>query len=103
MKKQRIYKYPIATVPSIVAGEIFEAKVKFPKGAQFLSCQRQRSERDMLCMWAIVDPDEEEIEEKTFVIYGTGWTIMHDLNKMHHVCTLNIDDVFIYHVFLLDD
>lgn len=43
--------------------------LSMPVGARILSCGTQGSD---LCVWALVNPDEPKIEERTIMIYGTG-------------------------------
>lgn len=71
--------------------------VSMPQGARVLSVQMQR---DTPVFWALLDDDEEqETEEREFVIYATG----HDIPKEHrleYVGTFQIrDGIFVWHLF----
>lgn len=57
-----IYKY---TIKDLVG----EQTLFLPKGAQILSVQFQK---DILCMWAIVNLNEAEREERVIEIVETG-------------------------------
>lgn len=57
---KRLYKYDIAV------SDVCE--VAMPVGAEILSLQ---SQRDAICLWAIVDPDAPK-QVCRFRVYGTG-------------------------------
>lgn len=65
---KRVYKYPIEICE--------EVKVMMPKGARVLSVQVQNG---MPCLWAAVDSNEMDLEERLFHIVGTGLPIQHDV------------------------
>jgi hypothetical protein len=46
-----------------------QGKILMPKGAEILTVQTQN---EIPCIWAVVNPDADK-EERTFVIYGTGF------------------------------
>lgn len=56
-----IYKYQLAVVS--------EQQIVMPLGAKILSVQAQR---DTMCIWAMINPREEETQERTFFVEGTG-------------------------------
>jgi hypothetical protein len=84
----RIYKYPISVNDEIV--------IKMPKDAKVLTVQMQKSEP---CIWALVDPDKEEIERR-FYLYGTGMTVTHSESYIGTFQMLNGGLVF--HLFELN-
>ncbi len=80
-----IYKYPIKLVD--------EQAVKMPRGASILHVALQR---DILCLWALVQPDQPP-EERTIIIVGTG----HDADDLgRHIGTMQVaNGDFVWHVF----
>ena len=68
--------------------------VIMPPGALILTAQMQK---DKLCIWALVDP-EEIPEVRKLYVYGTGHPIDDKLDRMFHVATVQ-DGVYVWHVF----
>jgi len=62
----KIFKYYIETTD--------ETTISLPKGARILTAQVHPVSNGIY-IWALVDPDEEEIEDRTIQIYGTGHSI----------------------------
>lgn len=58
---KRIYKYTLDIDD--------EQNISMPYHAEILTVQNQHGS---LCLWAIVDDEEQGIEERRFAIYGTG-------------------------------
>jgi hypothetical protein len=63
-----IYKYTLPVGDNVA--------VSLPVGAGILSVHEQR---EQICMWALVDPNEKETEIRQFRIAGTGHDITEDL------------------------
>ena len=76
-----VYKYPIYK------------KVFLPKSAQIVKVGKD--DNDRCCIWAIVDPTEQETEEKYFVIAATGdfW----DEDRAKYIGTY-FDNGYVWHV-----
>ena len=66
-----IYKYQLVTVSDLVAGDNFY-EVEMPVGARVINIDIQR---ETVCLWAIVDPEEMEKETRKFYSVGTGWVM----------------------------
>ena len=65
-----------------------------PRGAEVLTVQMQR---EVLCVWAVVDPDAEK-EQRKFIVYGTGHE--YDSIKGEYVGTVQIHGGdLVWHVF----
>lgn len=60
MNNTVIWKYTLDTTDT--------QKIKMPFGAQILTVQ---SQKDNVCLWALVDPSEQD-EEKIIETHGTG-------------------------------
>lgn len=67
--------------------------VMMPEGAQILTAQYQ--DDDVLCLWALVDPDAERVQRKIWV-YDTGWELPD--NPGTWIATVQRDS-FVWHVF----
>jgi hypothetical protein len=70
--------------------------VLLPKGAKPLSVQVQGNDR--VRMWCLIDPNEEEHEERIFRIAGTGYGIK-DENLIYIGAFQLYDGRFVGHVF----
>lgn len=66
--------------------------IRMPKGAEVLSVQDQMGH---LCLWAIVDPDEE-MEDRHFRIFGTGHPIVYPTGDF--IGTVQ-QGQFVWHIF----
>ena len=84
-----IWKYGLKMVDS--------QEINMPEGAEILTVQTQF---DMPCIWALVDP-KAKIEQRFFVIYGTGHDIYFDMGvKRKYIGTFQImKGAGIYHLF----
>lgn len=82
-----IYKYTIDPIHLVVP---------MPKGAMVISAHSQHNK---MCVWAIVDPEETELEDITFVILGTG--INFDMtDNLRFIDTLYLDNGYlVFHIF----
>ena len=72
--------------------------IEMPLGSHILTVQSQKGN---LCIWALVDPDETETEERTIEIYTTGRMITYtdELHKQY-IGTVQLDSGdFIAHIF----
>ena len=58
----RIYKYPLII-------DVRPQTLSLPLGAQVLEVHEQA---DSVCIWALVDENEELLKEYTFLVVGTG-------------------------------
>lgn len=57
-------------------------------------------QNDDLCMWAIVDENEEDQEERFFEMYGTGHDINTPIMQLNHLKTfLSKGGMFVFHLF----
>ncbi len=71
--------------------------VQMRKGAEILDIQIQKTTFLGLYVWALVDTEIEEKEERYFLIYGTGQKIDESL-KLKYITTLQLDGA-VWHVF----
>lgn len=70
----KIFKYRLH-IWEVVASSPLRLDVAMPKGARILSVQTQMqgsSQRDDICIWALVDTDEQESVPRHFVVAMTG-------------------------------
>ena len=87
-----IYKYnlsfPIDTIQ----------EVEMPYGAQIISAKNQK---EQICIWAIIDEEEERHEYRKFEICGTG-TPIESKKEMKFIDTVLMSQgTFVFHVFEL--
>ncbi len=84
---EKIFKYPVATMPEFV--------IAMPRNAKILTVQNQYGNP---MLWALVNP-EAETEQRKFRVFGTGHTIK-DLNGAEYIATYQLNDgTFIGHLF----
>ena len=97
---KRIYKYVLDTALDVVEAPKFPYTMELPKGTAILSCGLQNKEN--ICVWAKVDPNQTEMVEVEFYIIGTGWPIPDNIdNGLQYIGTVMIsDDLYVYHVFV---
>ena len=81
----KIFKYPIGDDYSIM-----------PVGAQILSAQEQGG---ILTLWAIVDDDVLEHEQRRIIVLGTGFDVPHYLSKDNFISTVQAHDGLVWHIF----
>ena len=68
---KKVYKYPI---------EITDFQViEIPVGSKLLSAQMQR---DTLCLWALVDPEQKTLCRQGIIIAGTGHPVHEDTYRL---------------------
>jgi hypothetical protein len=72
--------------------------VIMPKGASILCVQIQYVTP---CVWALVDPEEEEGEEHHFEMFGTGFNIREKAGiKRKYIGTIQIPNTgLVFHLF----
>jgi hypothetical protein len=99
MTKQ-IWKFPLTkdtgshTPTYIPAGIV---PLMLPAGAEILTVQAQG---EVGTIWAMVDPQESEKEERKFEIIGTGQDIEPTTDTRKYIGTYqNLGGSFIWHVF----
>lgn len=95
-----IYKYVLDTAWNVVGAPKMPYTMELPKGATILSCGLQNKEN--ICVWAKVDPNQTEMVEVEFYIFGTGWPIPEEIdNGLQFIGTVMISDgLYVYHVFI---
>jgi hypothetical protein len=95
-----IYKYVLDTAWNVVGSPKIPYTMELPKGAIILSCGLQNKEN--ICVWAKVDPNQTEMVEVEFYIFGTGWPIPDEVdNGLQFIGTVMISDgLYVYHVFI---
>ena len=76
--KQTVYKYPLRITDI--------QKVSLPKGAKILCIKNQK---EVICLWALVNPDETEFEDAVLRCVGTGHPIEEPIEEY-------IDSVLVY-------
>ncbi len=75
-----------------------EQKIRIDSEAIVLDVQVQYS---AITLWALVDPDPQDIDEITVYVFETGEPIQQDISNLKYLGTLQFDDgMFIYHVFM---
>jgi hypothetical protein len=73
--------------------------VSMPKGAEILSAQEQHGE---VCIWALVNPEEHWMIERTILIIGTGNPIDDDIDLEDYFFVGTVQcprSVIVWHVF----
>lgn len=84
--KNIVYKY----VLEFSSAQILE----LPRCAQIIHCAFQD---EPICLWALVDPSEQQKIERTFYIVGTG-QVLPDNEVLKHIATLTRGG-FVWHIF----
>lgn len=67
--------------------------VSMPVGSIILSIQVQKG---VICLWAMVDKEETEKEDRYFRIYGTGEEVTQSEGRF--LATVQLDH-FVFHIF----
>jgi hypothetical protein len=80
-----VWKYPLSNRPAHII-------IYMPKGAFLLDVMDQVG---VITLWAQVDRDEQEMEQREFVIIGTGWDVPD--NGIYHG-TVQISP-YVWHVY----
>ena len=88
-----IYKYPIKEIKS-------QFRIDISKGAKILTVQIQRG---MPMIWAIIDTDQGETEDRIFRIIGTGHDIdLEDKEFLDYIGTFQMaEGNLVWHLFEL--
>ena len=91
MSSQVIHKFPLLVQA--------EQTINICTGAWILDFQVQNG---VPTIWAMVDPNQTEMVEVEFYIFGIGWPISDDIyNSLRFIGTYMISDgMFVYHVFM---
>lgn len=97
---KNVYKYVLDTAWNVVRAPKIPYTMELPKGATILSCGLQNKEN--ICVWAKVDPNQTEMVEVEFYIFCTGWSIPDEIdNGLQFIGTVMISDgLYVYHVFI---
>lgn len=88
--EQTIWKYELETTD--------EQTIKIPYGGQIISIQIQNGKP---CMWVLVHPKNEHIQDRNLEIYGTGHPVKDiEGTQLYHRGTYKlIDKGLVFHVF----
>lgn len=81
-----VYKYPLKVED--------EQELNLPFGAVVLSANFQG---EALCIWALVDMDEDFVKKQIIYIHGTGHPIIEENSRF--INTVFIDSL-VFHVFV---
>lgn len=88
---RKIWKYPLNTVD--------EQIVRLPKGAILLTVA---TIHDNVCMYALVDPNEQVCEPRIIRLYGTGHELKEDDTTVSHRylgSCITMGGALVWHVF----
>ena len=80
-----IYKYPLTSQ---------DCTLHLPKDSEILTIKLQNENPTL---WALVNPNTSELEERHICIVGTGWQVE---DNMKYITTY-MDGYFVWHVFEL--
>lgn len=61
----KIYKY-------ILKDNTDRQRISLPVGSKILTAQVQK---DSVCLWCAINPNEKRVEERIIIIFGTGYDI----------------------------
>jgi hypothetical protein len=81
-----IHKYPLISQ---------DCTLTLPAGAEILTVKLQNEKPTL---WAVVNPNTSEVEERHICIIGTGWQVE---DNMEYITTY-LDGYFVWHVFELN-
>lgn len=82
-----IWKYPLPIIDNV--------EISLPKDSKILCVKTQKND---LCLWALVNPDENETESVKLRIAGTGHPIEEE-NLEYIDTVLMYEDNFVIHIF----
>lgn len=86
---QTIYKYPLEVAD--------QQTISLPKKSKILTVQNQKG---IPCLWALVDPNELEFEERIILTYGTGHKIEFSEDDISYIETYQLaGGDLVFHVF----
>lgn len=70
--------------------------ISMPKDSELLTIQLQHGEKQL---WALVDPNQKELEDRHFLIFGTGHEIKL-LNNIKYIATVQeMGGGLVWHIF----
>ena len=82
-----VFKYPLGLGGTTI----------LHKGAEILSMQVQHG---IPCVWALVDPDEKDVDKKSITVFGTGHPIDDNLILEKFIGTFQLNEgKLVFHVF----
>ena len=84
----KIYKYPLEITD--------KQSVSMIANAEVLCVQMQTGTP---CIWAMVDNDQTEKENRTFFTYGTGYDIPNDAEILYVGTYQHMNGSLVFHVF----
>lgn len=86
----QIWKFPLKTIQ--------EQTIKMPSEFEFLALQVQNNRP---CIWCVVNPSPEEVEDVTFYTLGTGHNISKEVqDNSFYIGTYQLDGGgLVFHVF----
>ena len=82
-----VWKYPLPIIDNV--------EISLPKDSKILCVKTQKND---LCLWALVNPDENETESVKLRIAGTGHPIEEE-NLEYIDSVLMYEDNFVIHIF----
>lgn len=87
---RRIYKYLLDLAN--------EQTLSLPRGAKVLTVHDQK---ETLRLWALVDVDESENEDRVIRIIGTGKPVPEDIGRFEYITTVQMcNDDLVWHIFI---
>ena len=86
----KIFKYPFHITP--------QQSVSLPRFSKILKVDTQR---EVPCIWAMVDPTEK-MEEHDLFIFGTGHDLPEDIEaNYNYIGTIQTtEEIYVWHVFI---
>ena len=86
---KRIFKYPLPVDDEVV--------IPMPSGARILTVQAQNN---LPCVWAVVTPDAEGMEDRRFRVFGTGHPIPEGTDSLEYIGTFQLHNGrLVFHLF----
>lgn len=84
-------------------GDFYKQEIQLPKGAHILSIGAQQSSISSPIsspvMWVVVNPEETEMEKRTFITYNIGEEILDDYG-LTFIGTVHLDNgLYVRHIF----
>jgi hypothetical protein len=88
--KKVIYKYSLKVLES--------QNILLPIGSEILTIQNQR---EIPCLWVLVDPNENEMEKISIEMFGTGNPIHYDMGvSRSYISTFQLHGgALVFHAF----
>jgi len=88
-ERRQMWKFPIGCGPC-------ETTIEMPRFACIMAVD---SQRDVVCLWAEVNPDEPLTIERRFAIRATGQDFDKDLGGQYQGTCQAADGALVWHVF----